>query len=124
MALGQAQDLRVQLSSDDFPVSAADANDPKLRDNDQPNCGAGFETCYVSPRGQLLGCVTIPQIDFGDLHTRPFLEVWNSRQAAAYRHRAAATDQRRLCDALCSQVVDPATSLPLMTLSPLPRRPR
>ena len=125
MTLGRAQGLRVQLSSDDFPVSATVANDPKLRDSDQPNCGAGFETCYISPRGQLLGCVTIPQIGLGDLHATPFLEVWSSRQAAAYRHRAAATDQRRLCDAFCSQVGGLADgSVPLMTLSPLPRQSR
>lgn len=31
--LGEAHNLQVQLSADDFPVSLADANDPKLRDD-------------------------------------------------------------------------------------------
>jgi len=96
--LGQRHGLAVQLSADDFPLSIIDAGDPKLRDAETRNCGAGLDTCYITPRGQILGCVVMPNLGFGQLHTQSFREVWEGRIAAEYRVRAESATTRRLCD--------------------------
>lgn len=100
--LGRQHGLEVQLSADDFPVSYEETNDPKLRDLERKNCGAGFETAYISPKGELLGCVAIPNLGFGELHKTSFLEAWRGNIAETYRRMAMETSERRLCDALCN----------------------
>lgn len=104
-SLGKKHDLEVQLSADDFPVSSEDANDPKLRCPERTNCGAGFESCYISPNGEVLGCVTMPNLAFGLLHTESFLSVWQGKLAESYRQLAEAANERRLCDSLCDTSV-------------------
>lgn len=101
VTLGQVYGLHLQFSADDFPLTPHDANDPKLRDVARPNCGAGFETCYISPRGELLGCVAIPNIQFGVLHEASFTDAWQNKVSADYREKAMESGQRRICDALC-----------------------
>lgn len=98
--LGRAHNLEVQLSSEDFPLSVTDAKDQKLRDDERQNCGAGFETCYIAPQGDVLGCVTIPDLSFGNLHTESFIKVWRGQRAKTYRRLASSTSECRLCDAL------------------------
>lgn len=98
--LGGNTGIDIQLSMDDFPVDVEVSHDPKLRDAERPNCGAGFETCYIAPRGDVLGCVTIPGMGFGNVRDRSFRDVWESRVAGEYRHQATASGARRLCDAL------------------------
>lgn len=102
LALGKEHNLEVQLSADDFPVSSEDANDPKLRCPERTNCGAGFESCYISPNGEVLGCVTMPNFVFGLLHTESFLSVWQGKLAESYRKMAESAKERRLCDSLCN----------------------
>ncbi len=102
LALGKEHNLEVQLSADDFPVPSEDANDPKLRCPERTNCGAGFESCYISPNGEVLGCVTMPNLVFGLLHTESFLSVWQGKLAESYRQLAEAASERRLCDSLCN----------------------
>lgn len=89
--------LTVQLSADDFPLSVSDAKDPRLRDAKRQNCGAGLETCYITPRGEILGCVTMPGLGFGQLQTQSFREVWEGKVAQSYRDSAAGISGR-LCD--------------------------
>ena len=101
MALGKEYGLEVQLSSDDFPMSSKEANDPKLRCPERSNCGAGFESCYISPNGEVLSCVTMPDLAFGLLHTESFSSVWRGKLAESYRQLAGAAKDRRLCDSLC-----------------------
>lgn len=102
--LGKKFDIEVQLSSDDFPISVYDANDPKLRNFQQSNCGAGFETCYISPKGQMLACVTMPHMEFGNIYEEGFLNVWQSKTAYNYRHKAQKCKKWKLCDGLCLNV--------------------
>ncbi len=98
MTLGQKHGLTVQLSSDDFPISYLEAHDPKLRESSRSNCGAGFETCYISPFGQVYSCVTIPTIEFGRLHNESFLTAWRSQKAQSFRAEASACGVCRICD--------------------------
>jgi MoaA/NifB/PqqE/SkfB family radical SAM enzyme len=102
ISLGKKHGLQVQLSADDFPVPTEDSNDPKLRCPERTNCGAGFESCYISPNGEVLGCVTMPDLAFGLLHTESFLSVWQGKLAESYRQLAKAANDRRLCDSLCN----------------------
>jgi MoaA/NifB/PqqE/SkfB family radical SAM enzyme len=98
--LGAKSGLTVQLSADDFPVPVVDARDPKLRNAERQNCGAGLETCYITPKGQILGCVVMPDLRFGQLQKQSFVEIWEAKEAADYRRRAAGASNRRLCDAM------------------------
>ncbi len=99
-SLGKKYKLQVQLSSDDFPINYLETNDPKLRDLTRSNCGAGFETCYISPYGQVLSCVTMPHLSFGALHEDTFMSVWQSHKAESYRAKASACGVCRICDGL------------------------
>jgi MoaA/NifB/PqqE/SkfB family radical SAM enzyme len=98
--LGKKYKLQVQLSSDDFPINYLETHDPKLRDISRSNCGAGFETCYISPYGQVLSCVTMPHLSFGALHKESFISVWQSKKAEEYRTKANACGVCRICDGL------------------------
>ncbi len=98
--------LRLRLAADDFPTDLRDGELSKLRDVDRPNCGAGTETAYVTPQGELLGCVAIPDISFGALHTESFTDVWEGRVARHYRDAADASEARRLCDVLTRSSTD------------------
>ena len=100
MTLGQKHGLTVQLSSDDFPISYLEAHDTKLRESSRSNCGAGFETCYISPFGQVYSCVTIPTIEFGRLHHESFLTAWRSQKAQIFRAEASACGVCRICDGI------------------------
>lgn len=103
MSLGRECGLAVQLSADDFPVTVDKANDPKLRDLERQNCGAGFESCYISPNGELQSCVTMPNLAFGLLHTESFRTAWQGKLAEEFRRLANDSQERRLCDVFCSQ---------------------
>ena len=98
--LAAEHDLRLRLAADDFPAELGDGVLSKLRDVDRPSCGAGTETAYVTPQGALLGCVAIPDMSFGQLHTTSFVEVWKGSAAGHYRDAADASGARRLCDSL------------------------
>jgi MoaA/NifB/PqqE/SkfB family radical SAM enzyme len=98
--LGEQVGLAVQLSADDFPLSIIDAKDPKLRDVERPNCGAGFESCYITPAGRILGCVVLPGLGFGELQNQSFRTVWEGTLAMKYRQRADGVSTRRLCDGM------------------------
>ena len=102
MSLGKEYGLTVQLSADDFPVTVDKANDPKLRDLERQNCGAGFESCYISPNGELQSCVTMPDLAFGLLHTESFRTAWQGKLAEEFRRLANDSQERRLCDVFCS----------------------
>lgn len=100
--LGRPYGLTVRLSTDDFLVTVVDGHDSNLRDAARTHCGAGFDTCHITPRGEVLGCVTIPNLGFGQLATRSFSDVWEDRLAVHYRRQAEGTNTRRLCDSLSS----------------------
>ena len=102
MSLGKEYGLTVQLSADDFLVTVDKANDPKLRDLERQNCGAGFESCYISPNGELQSCVTMPNLAFGLLHTESFRTAWQGKLAEEFRRLANNSQERRLCDVFCS----------------------
>jgi MoaA/NifB/PqqE/SkfB family radical SAM enzyme len=95
--------LTLRLAADDFPTALDDGVLSKLRDVDRPSCGAGTETAYVTPRGELLGCVAIPDRSFGALHTSSFAEVWEGRAAQGYRQEADESGARRLCDVMAAR---------------------
>lgn len=111
--------LGLRLAADDFPTHLTDGVLTKLRDVDRPSCGAGTETAYVTPQGSLLGCVAIPDMSFGQLHTTSFVEVWKGSAAGHYRDAAEASGERRLCDALAAR---PEPSGPVMIGMPVRRR--
>jgi MoaA/NifB/PqqE/SkfB family radical SAM enzyme len=100
LGLGKKYNLNVQLSGDDFPISYIEANDPKLRNEERKNCGAGFETCYISPYGQVFSCVTIPTMEFGKLHEESFTSVWQGQKANNFRKEALSCSSCRLCDSM------------------------
>lgn len=99
-SLGEKNGVLVQLSSDDFPIEYLETHDPKLREATRKNCGAGFETCYISPFGQVYSCVTIPTIEFGKLHHQSFISAWQSQTAQKFRTVASACGVCRVCDAV------------------------
>ncbi len=94
--------LLIQLSEDDFEVNSMFINDPKLRSTEADHCGAGFETCYITPHGEVLGCVTIENISFGNVTKQSFLDCWVNTISSKYRVESSKSPSRRLCDHLCN----------------------
>jgi MoaA/NifB/PqqE/SkfB family radical SAM enzyme len=97
-ALGRERGISVKLAADDFEVEITGGDMSKIRDVDRPNCGAGFESCHITPRGELLGCAAIPDISFGTLATHRFLEVWDGQTHHQFQDGVAGSPIRRLCD--------------------------
>lgn len=90
--------ITIQFSSDDFTMEVS--NDPKIRYDETNNCGAGYETAYISPDGIVLGCVTMPTFPFGNLKNNSFMDVWLGVEASSYRDIVSGTKARRICDAI------------------------
>ncbi|WP_268878248.1 SPASM domain-containing protein [Methanofollis fontis] len=99
--MGQRFGIEVQLSSDDFPVSAEEAKDGKLGISGVQNCGAGTATAYVSPYGEVLPCSSIPQIVFGNIRNDSFMRIWTGSTAMWFRKMAASSNERLICQAPC-----------------------
>ena len=118
--LGKQFGLTAQLSADDFPLSIIDAGDPKLRDAETRSCGAGLETCYITPKGQILGCVVLPNLGFGDLQNQTFRAAWEGNLARDYRQKADGVTTRRLCDGMRTlQLADGAMMPPAREIIPV-----
>jgi MoaA/NifB/PqqE/SkfB family radical SAM enzyme len=96
--LGAQHGLSVSLATDDFPVLPVDGHLSKLRDVERPNCGAGTETCYITPHGEVLTCVAMPGHTLGNITSRSFADVWLDRGARQYR-QTSSTITGRLCEA-------------------------
>lgn len=96
--LAEKYGLNVQFSADDFPLSITESNDPKLRALKRNNCGAGFETVYISPVGDVLGCVTLPDFPFGNVAENSFAEIWNGTAATRYQHQFRNPHEWKICD--------------------------
>lgn len=111
--------IELQFSSDDFPITAIDGADPKLRDAETHNCGAGLDTCHITPTGQILGCVAIPGLGFGNLGSQTFREVWGGRVAREYRQWADGEGTGRLCDARHTIAANSAIMAPSKGATPV-----
>jgi MoaA/NifB/PqqE/SkfB family radical SAM enzyme len=98
--LAKEHAIKLTLAADDFEVEVHEGEMSKLRDVDRPNCGAGFETCHITPRGEILACSAIANLAFGTLREASFLDVWGGHVARKYRGDADVSHERRLCDAL------------------------
>jgi MoaA/NifB/PqqE/SkfB family radical SAM enzyme len=85
LGLGKKYDLKIQFSETDFPNSLNDNTPtPHLTDTTK-NSGAGFDTCYISPYGQVFSCITMPTRAFGELHDVSFTNVWQGEKANDFR---------------------------------------
>jgi len=99
-ALGARHGMVVELSSDDFSVSRTEARDRKPRYRGARNCGSGFETAYVSPRGDVHPCAGMRCRTFGNVRESSFMHVWTGPAALAYRKAASRCTHERLCRGL------------------------
>lgn len=79
-------------------------NRDTLRFNKSMNCGAGFQTAYISPHGNVHICSASPHLSFGNLKEMSFMDAWTSPIANAYRKRFNDCTEYRLCQALLEYV--------------------
>ena len=80
-----------------FPVSPKETDGGELRYGNHMNCGAGFETAYISPYGEIHPCSSMPQVNFGILTSMSFMDAWTSKIANDYRHLASNCACFQLC---------------------------
>ena len=95
--LGSRYGIDMHFSSDDFPFRPEEINDDKPRFQDHRNCGAGFETVYVSPSGDVMPCSSMQDVILGNIAEADFATVWNGEQTREYRRSAERCDIQRLC---------------------------
>ena len=92
-------DIKLCLSADDPELGEGSAQDTKPRGSLCKTCGAGFGTCYISPKGVVLPCSALPAEPFGDLRVSSFSEIWNGARASQFRALCEGREMRRICDA-------------------------
>jgi radical SAM protein with 4Fe4S-binding SPASM domain len=100
MDMGRKYALNVELSSDDFPLSIEQARNKKPRSGKCRNCGAGLETVYISPSGEVYPCTSMMYYSLGYLDTA-YMDVLNSEAARTYRKLALeysdTRQERHIC---------------------------
>ncbi|MEN9612878.1 MAG: hypothetical protein RLZZ628_3692 [Bacteroidota bacterium] len=92
MGLGKKHGLKVQLASADFPIDFTKANALKQGEKECNACEAGFNTAYVSPKGHILSCVTMPNHAFGELHHQSFAKAWQSQSAQTFKTKTGVCE--------------------------------
>jgi len=97
ITLGKRYGIFVELSSDDFDFEPVIEGDKKLRKNRHNTCGAGFETAYISPEGNVLICSSIPHAILGNIKDCLFIDVWEGQIANNYRSQATACGEKKAC---------------------------
>lgn len=97
LSLGEKNGITVELSSDDFDFGTAMAGDRKLRKKGHNTCGAGFETAYISPTGEMLICSSMPRASLGNIRNCGFMDVWKGHVAENYRAQALASGEKKIC---------------------------
>ena len=82
--MGRKYNINVELSADDFPLSIEDARNKKPRSGKCRNCGAGLETLYISPNGNVYPCSSMMYYPLGNLN-KPYMDVLKNEPAITYR---------------------------------------
>ena len=95
--MGLHHGITIHFSSDDFPFPPEAINDDKLRSQERCNCGAGFETAYISPSGDVMPCSSIPDVILGNIAEANFLAIWDGERTRQYRQAAERCTKQRLC---------------------------
>jgi MoaA/NifB/PqqE/SkfB family radical SAM enzyme len=99
MDLGKSSGISIEFSSDDFDIDIVQGGDKKLRSAEHCTCGAGFETAYISPCGDVLACSSMPNVIMGNIKDSSFIEIWNAHTAEYYRTQALLFGKRQICKA-------------------------
>lgn len=70
----------------------------KLRYSKHHNCGAGYQTAYISPNGDVYICSAVPEYSLGNLKNMLFMEAWTSLAAGKYRQLTHNCGEYSLCN--------------------------
>ena len=73
-----------------------------LRRGEISSCGAGLETAYISPYGNVQPCSGQANYIFGNILSESFMSVWTNNEADTWRRTVIGGGCWRLCDALTS----------------------
>ncbi|WP_432662609.1 radical SAM protein [Wukongibacter baidiensis] len=99
-ALGKKYNIIVKL--EDILQSEPDKN--KLRYSRHMNCGAGYQTAYISPNGDVYICSALPEYSLGNLKDMSFMEVWTSLPTTKYRQMTHNCSHYSLCEVIRKQM--------------------
>jgi MoaA/NifB/PqqE/SkfB family radical SAM enzyme len=96
LELAQKYDLKLKLPADLASIpELADGED--LRLGKRKSCGAGLETAYISPYGDVQPCVGVTNRNFGNVRSDSFMSVWTSDSAKTWRQYACSHDSWKVC---------------------------
>lgn len=101
LELAQKYDLRLKLPFD-LALTPELADGWELRPGKRKNCGAGFETAYISPNGNVQPCSGQPNFIFGNVSSNSFMSVWTSDSADNWHQFAVTHDSYRCAASLKS----------------------
>ena len=94
--LAQKNDIVLTLPTD-LAISPKLLDGGEIREGKHKSCGAGIETAYISPEGNVQPCSSIPGYIFGSVKSDKFMKVWTSLTAAMWRQRAGFHCSCSLC---------------------------
>ncbi len=99
MKLGEENNISVELSSEDFNLEPEQSGDKRLRAAEHHTCGAGHETAYISPIGNVLPCSSMPHVILGNIGNDSFTDVWEGRVTKKYKTLARLSEEKAMCKA-------------------------
>jgi len=96
LELAQKHGLNLKLP-DDLAISSELADGGDLRRGVRKCCGAGLETAYISPYGDVHPCSGMPNQSFGDVRSNSFISAWTGDGANTWRQCVCTHDSWRAC---------------------------
>jgi MoaA/NifB/PqqE/SkfB family radical SAM enzyme len=94
--LARKHDLELKVPDDlAFASELTDGGD--LRRGKRRSCGAGLETAYISPFGDVQPCSGITNRVFGNVRSNSFMSAWTGDSANTWRQYAGTHDSWKIC---------------------------
>lgn len=94
LKLGEDYGISMEFASEDFNLEPAKSGDKKLRSADYHTCGAGHETAYISPTGDVLPCSSMPHVILGNVSNGNFTDVWEGQVIKRYKALALLSEEK------------------------------
>jgi radical SAM protein with 4Fe4S-binding SPASM domain len=94
--LAKAKGIELKLAAD-MGMSVGMVDGEELRQGRRQSCGAGIETGYISPTGNVQPCSGVTSRVFGNIKSAPFMSVWNGPAAKDWKNRSLCHDSWFLC---------------------------
>ncbi|HEY31554.1 MAG TPA: radical SAM protein [Dehalococcoidia bacterium] len=96
LEMAKKHGLNLKLTGD-MALNSSTADGGDLRLGKRKSCGAGFETGYIAPNGNVQPCSGMPSRVFGNMRKDSFITSWAGQKAKKWRDFTSTHDSWFLC---------------------------